>query len=252
MCTLFLLCIFAFEVQAQDAKYILKPFKKTKIKLYHLEAEKNIKEDMTIRKGTLLGKMQPLPEMISSNTKNDSLIKEAMGLYDSKNYSDAVKILETIYDEEKENLIYLNTYARTLFWMKGQEFSDKSFKIYSKLIDTIDTIEKTEKDVVVIDLWYAEAYWKLGCLYLDRGDYAKAAYEITRFMLYMPAGEEYIKLHDQVYSYLTEAFYYLENAEYNGYYFRKTMEVNPENTYVRRFKLKSDSVKVLKSESDEN
>ena len=86
---------------------------------------------------------------------------------------------------------------------------------------------------VVIDAWFADAYWKLGTLYMDRAEYDKAAFEISRCLATgrsMPAA-----LTDQAYSYLTKAHYHLGDyatAEALG---RLTLRHNPDNQYVRPF-----------------
>ena len=89
-------------------------------------------------------------------------------------------MLAGAYRDEPTNPFVLNAYARTLFWIDDRR--DQSLDLNRRLIALLDQQGGTNDSVVVVDLWFHEAYWKIASLYLDRGEYKNAAVEITRFI----------------------------------------------------------------------
>jgi tetratricopeptide (TPR) repeat protein len=126
-------------------------------------------------------------------------------------------------------MFILDEMARTLFRIK--EGKAESFILYKRLIDLQESKAgaKGRRDVVLIDMWFPEAYWKLGCLYLDRREYDQAVYEISRALLFLPRNGP---LYEQALSYLCEAYYHLGNYKFARYLGNRVLELNPGNKYV--------------------
>jgi tetratricopeptide (TPR) repeat protein len=91
---------------------------------------------------------------------------------------------------------------------------------------------KGRQDVVLIDMWFPEAYWKLGCLYLDRREYNQAVFEISRAFLFVPRSGP---VYEQALSYLCEAYYHLGNYTFAKYLGNRVLELNPGNKFVLEF-----------------
>jgi tetratricopeptide (TPR) repeat protein len=126
-------------------------------------------------------------------------------------------------------MFILDEMARTLFRIK--EGKAESFILYKRLINLQESKAgaKDRRDVVLIDMWFPEAYWKLGCLYLDRREYDQAVYEISRALLFLPRSGP---LYEQALSYLCEAYYHLGNYKFARYLGNRVLELNLGNKYV--------------------
>jgi tetratricopeptide (TPR) repeat protein len=141
-------------------------------------------------------------------------------------------LLRPALQDEPENWFLLNELARTLFWIKEGKY--ESFILYKRLIDLQDSKARTKgrRDVVLIDMRFPEAYWKIGCLYLDRREYDQAAYEISRALLFLPRSGP---LYEPALSYLCEAYYHLGNYTFAKYLGNRVLEFNPGNKFVLEF-----------------
>jgi hypothetical protein len=88
-------------------------------------------------------------------------------------------------------------------------------------------------------MWFFEAYWKLGSLYLDHKEYEKAVFEISRGMYAIAILKTDQPIYEQVYeqqlSYLCEAYYFLGNYRFAKYFACKALEINRKNDYVLWF-----------------
>jgi tetratricopeptide (TPR) repeat protein len=226
----------------EDQNNLFYPFisiKKTLIRYNHFVANRSLKEHDLIERGTRLGKVEQFPEHLSEKPENDKVMSEAAALYDRKEYVEAVRQLDLIYNDEVGNPHYLNMLGRTLFWVRDKKAHERSLQIYEKLIGILDTGSDKSPDILVVDVWFLEAYWKLGCLYLDYGDYEKAVFEISRSMLLGSdqPDSRYAGMMDQKYSYLTEAYFFLKNTKLNKYFYELALKNNPANQYVQKYKL---------------
>jgi len=99
--------------------------------------------------------------------------------------------------------------------------------------------EKAEgKAELVLDVWFPEAYWKIGTLHLDRREYRQGAFEICRFLAiekHLPSRHherESLHLYAQAPQYLTEARFHLKEFRSARYYADRTLELDPENRYA--------------------
>jgi hypothetical protein len=222
-----------------------------------------IRKNEIITKNMLIGNVEKLPNKLSQ--RNDENINAALKLYDKKKYKQAADILAKSYNDESENTFILNFYAKALYWFDRE----KSFEIYKKLIDILDKEDYKNskyveyklnneideignsgikndlldvcKDIhnivgnkIYVNLWFIEAYWKIGTLYLDKEDYLRGAYEITRFLL-CGVGKDDAIINEQAMGYLTEAYTFLKKYDLARYCADKTLKINPKNKYVLYF-----------------
>jgi tetratricopeptide (TPR) repeat protein len=182
---------------------------------------------LTIRPGEHMFQIEKLPARLSA--KHHETIMKARELYARQQYQEAAALLRPALQDEPENMFILDEMARTLFRIK--EGKAESFILYKRLIDLQESKAgaKGRRDVVLIDMWFPEAYWKLGCLYLDRREYDQAVYEISRALLFLPRSGP---LYEQALSYLCEAYYHLGNYKFARYLGNRVLELNLGNKYV--------------------
>ncbi len=215
-----------------------------------------------IKKNQYIGSIEKIPLKLSK--KYDLLIKKSIRLYDEKKYEEAAKVLEAAVTNEPENPFVLNYYARALYRFD----KNSSFLFYNKLINLLDNqkldenslelskndlslseiknnkileeikelqleMEKINNNKIVIDFWFKEAYWKLGTLYLDRGDFLRGIYEISRSMV--TSDEDDAQIREQGYSFLCESYCFLNKPELANYCKEEVFKINPKNTYILKF-----------------
>ena len=186
-----------------------------------------------IERGEKVGIITPIPEVLSE--KNDRVLKKAIYYYENNNFQAAYESMHPIFTDEKDNKFYLFWYGKILFWKP--EFHNECINVYERLLKLIE-IEQGNTSVLIIDYWFFEAYWKLGCKYLDSGNYSKATFEITKFLMTIDSLEyNDLKLYDQVLSYLTECYFYLNNKEINNYFYQEALKINSNNQYIKKYKL---------------
>jgi len=83
------------------------------------------------------------------------------------------------------------------------------------------------------DLWFREAYWKIASLYLDRGDYRSAAFEITRFLVgCSPQDPTTLR---QAFDYLVETYYNLRDDEMVRLWAARALRLDPGDAYALHF-----------------
>jgi tetratricopeptide (TPR) repeat protein len=110
----------------------------------------------------------------------------------------------------------------------------KAFVVYRELVDLLDARWRPEAgDAVVVDLWFVDAYWKAGTLHMDRREWERAAFEISRALVgglaWEPLAEE------QALSYLTRAYFELGRHAAARYYAERALGRNPHNAYARQY-----------------
>ncbi|MBN2547177.1 MAG: hypothetical protein JXB50_15350, partial [Spirochaetes bacterium] len=199
---------------------------------FHIIPNDMLKVTEDVRISDFLGFPEKIPKEISK--KNKLLIDRAKNLYSEKKYQEAAKLLETVINRESDNLFVINFYAKALYWFDNE----KSFTCYKKLVELLDSqkydekhleVKVNEKDLMLvknekmleeikeiqaelqninsgklmIDLWFQEAYWKLGTLYLDRNDFLRGIYEITRSYA---TSDDNPAVREQAYGYLCESY----------------------------------------------
>jgi len=171
--------------------------------------------------------------------------------YDDGKYQESLGLAEKLYKTHPEDLFVTEFYARVLY--RFEDKHDRSYAVYKQLINAVNrfgyeeiaSIKKHPVDrekETVINFTFLEAYWKLGCLHMDYGNFMDALYELQKvaflFGTHKNIMEENRKLAEDCYSYITEAAFHLKLVESNRYFYCRTKSVNPSNTYVDKYLFK--------------
>lgn len=178
--------------------------------------------------GQPIGAFEPPPAVVSA--RHQARVESANRLYDARDYAGALAAIEPAYLDERGNPFLIETYARVLYRMGERA---QSFVLYRELVDLLDGRWRGASDSVIVDLWFVDAYWKAGTLHMDRREWERAAFEISRALVgglaWEPLAEE------QALSYLTRAFFELGRHEEARYYAQRALGRNPRNTYARQY-----------------
>jgi hypothetical protein len=173
-------------------------------------------------RGDSLGTIDDRPARLSRR-HHDTII-HARGLYAQGRYAEAAALLAPAYKNEPDNRFLMEDYARTLY--RIDERRDESFAVYTKLVAALDRAYDTGDSTVAVDLWFLESYWKLGTLLLDRGEWERAAFEITRSAsLFRPEDERF----EQVLTFLAEAYVHLDRPDLARWSAQQALRINPRN-----------------------
>lgn len=183
--------------------------------------------DAIVSGGRAIGAFEAPPGVVSE--RHQARVNDANRLYVARDYAGALAAIEPAYLEERGNPFLIETYARVLYRMGERA---QSFVVYRQLVDLLDAQWSTP-DSVTVDLWFVDAYWKAGTLHMDRREWGRAAFEISRALLgglaWEPLAEE------QALSYLTKAYFELGRREEARYYAERALGRNPRNTYARQY-----------------
>jgi tetratricopeptide (TPR) repeat protein len=235
----------------------------------HLVPDPSLVSTRTAREDRLLGTIAPLPDRISG--RHHDAVERSRALYRTGNYAGAVAALRAAVEDEPDNPLLINEYARALYWI--EERKGEAGDYYLALIQYLDAqpvalllgqpntilIEPSSgrldsgtiypqtaevelplevlipgeqsKNITLIDYWFIEAYWKLGTLYLDIGAWKKAIFEISR-VLFAIGTRTQPELAEQAFGFLTEAYCEMGHKKWARYYGEITLRMNPGNTYV--------------------
>jgi hypothetical protein len=179
--------------------------------------------------GRPVGTVQPLPSIVSD--KHQAALVDAEKLYASHNYAGALAVLEPAYRDEPTNPFVLEAYGRALYRQRERE---RAFGVYRALVDLLDAEWAGDtRDAVTIDLWFVDAYWKVGTLHMDRAEWQRAAFEISRALaggfMWQPLAV------DQALSYLMRAYDRMDRRDVARYYAERALEWNPNNPLARRY-----------------
>ena len=183
-------------------------------------------DSVKIKPGDLIGRVAPYPDTLSSQFGNE--IKLSIDSYKRQKFFDAKSILEIPLTKEPNNLFILNNYARASYQMD----KERSFEIYKKLVSNLDSLYRNHKDSIKIDMWFREAYWKLGTLYMDHKMWKDAYFEISRFII----GAQDVKgsqVYTQALQFLTECAYMLYDDKLALYLAQRTLSYDPTNEYAK-------------------
>jgi tetratricopeptide (TPR) repeat protein len=198
------------------------------IDLIHLISNNPDMQDLKI--GEVLGQVSPYPEKLSENF--DTQINKSKELYNQQKYNKASKILNKALKMEPENPFILNEYARSLYRLDDK--SDVCYDTYKNLIRILDSTYNNSDSILVIDVWFREAYWKLGVLHMDFGNWSDGFYEINRFLCSIQ-GEKGELVYEQALSYLTECAFEMGNYDLCLHFANRTLYYNPKNDYVKYY-----------------
>jgi tetratricopeptide (TPR) repeat protein len=179
--------------------------------------------------GRPIGDVEPLPAVVSD--RHQAALVDAEKAYASQNYVAALAVLEPAYRDEPTNPFVLEAYGRALYRQRERE---RAFTVYRALVDSLDAEWATDNPrVVTIDLWFVDAYWKVGTLHMDREEWQRAAFEISRALA---GGFMWERLAvDQALSYLAKAYAEMDRRDIARYYAERALERNPRNAFVRRY-----------------
>jgi tetratricopeptide (TPR) repeat protein len=159
----------------------------------------------------------------------DRLFHEHIKVGPEGAYAGALAAIEPAYLDERDNPFVIETYARVLY-RKGERA--QSYVVYRQLVDLLDA-RWGAPEAVTVDLWFVDAYWKVGTLHMDRREWSRATFEISRALVgglaWEPLAEE------QALSYLTKAYFELGRPEEARYYAERALGRNPRNTYARQY-----------------
>lgn len=183
-----------------------------------------------IAAGETIGRMAPFPEPRSKRFESELLRSEA--LYTQRHYTEAASVLRPAWESKRYDAFVANAYARALYWTS--EDRGAAFEAYRTLVGALDSFGAAhEPGYVYVDMWFGEAYWKLGTLHMDRREYREAICQMER-SLYANGDPTNLYL-EQLYSYLAEAYFELGRADRADAYAREALRRNPANTSVRRY-----------------
>lgn len=154
--------------------------------------------------------------------------------YAAGRYTQSAALLEEAAQREPANPFITYQLARSLY--RNDATKPRAFQLYQRLVRQLNAAVPMPDSVLNTDVWFAEAYWKLGTLYLDRAQWAEAARSIAQFQIAAPLGEyEGTSLHEEILGYLTECFYQLHDAGLCRHFGDLTLKYFPQNQYVRPY-----------------
>jgi tetratricopeptide (TPR) repeat protein len=179
--------------------------------------------------GRPIGDVQPWPAVLSD--RHQTALMEAQRLHAAHDYGAAVAVLEPAYRDEPTNPFVLEAYGRALYYQRQRE---EAFSVYRRLVDLLDAEWNSDAPTAVtIDVWFADAYWKVGTLHIDRAEWERAAFEINRALAVPFMWERLAE--DQALSYLIRAYHEMDRHDVARYYAERALERNPRNMYAKRY-----------------
>ncbi len=179
--------------------------------------------------GKPIGDVQPWPSVLSD--RHQAALEEAQKQHAAHNYTSALALLEPAYQDEPTNPFILEAYGRALYYNRERE---RAFAVYRKLVDLVDGVWANPDPIVLtIDVWFADAYWKVGTLHIDRAEWERAAFEISRALAVPFMWERLAE--DQALSYLIRAFDEQGRRDVARYYAERAVERNPNNRVAKRY-----------------
>ncbi|XDD46636.1 tetratricopeptide repeat protein [Leptospira sp. WS39.C2] len=209
------------------------------VRMNHIDSNQKVGD--SLEAGQVAGTMTPIPSVVSKSFETQ--FRKAEQLYADKKFNEAVTVLEPTLNVEKRNPFLWNLYARALYAANRKK---ESFSAYKTLLSINDEDETYDEDgspnIVIIDVWFLEAYWKISSIYLDQGEYAKSIFYNRKMLDIVTFANQQYNPNNMVYnvtalSYLAEAYYFLNLKEPNNYYACETLKLDPKNQYVLQFLL---------------
>ena len=198
--------------------------------LYNLISNEALEVGSRLEKNDTYGYPAPWPIIISHNN-NDSL-NNAQELYENAEYNDCYNIIKEIFVAEKDNPFYL--YIAAMLFYKNVNYHGVCYDMFNKLNSLAHDPNVGEEEHTQINAWFPEMYWKLGCIYLDRAEWLRAAHNITKFLVLFGQSLDNPVV-EQAYGYLAEAYFYLDDTEQFDILYNFMIMQYPDNEYVLQF-----------------
>lgn len=177
--------------------------------------------------GSPLGTVDTFPTVRSTGYQAE--YEQAQDLYAQGRYFEAATMLRAPVAAEPDNWFLLMALGNALF--RVDSLRPESKRVLTRLVSLIDATEQ-DTTALVIDLWFVDAYWKLGMLFLDDGNYGAALGQLIKVVI---APQPDPRHRAAVYAYVAEAFFHLGERADAQYYVDRTLELDPGNTYVLQF-----------------
>lgn len=178
--------------------------------------------------------------------KEGSLWNKATLEYSKKNFVAAKATLQALLPRHENDLYLKELYARAWYWTTGNRKNENELlSFYLDLKNRIQAeIRKQDgvnaKGELNIVSSFTDVEWKIATIYLDRGEWQKADSYLDISLLGAISSGLVQQRHPSVienYAYLAEASFFLKNKAKNHFYLCKTLQMDPENTYVGQFAL---------------
>jgi hypothetical protein len=201
--------------------------------LIHIVKPSNSDSIIKIVRNQIIGQVAPYPDKFSETFDNE--IRLSIKSYESGDFLNAKKILEDPIMIEPNNAFILFNYARASYNVD----KPKSYEVYKKLVSLLDSRYHSVISAPVIDLWFREAYWKLGTLYMDNKVWSNAYYEISRFILSIQESK-WTPVYSQAMEFLTECAYNLNDNNLSYYLAQRTLWYDPNNQYAKSILIKTN------------
>ncbi|MDQ2771992.1 MAG: hypothetical protein M3Y54_16010 [Bacteroidota bacterium] len=235
---LLLLCVFVTHcpVHGQSRFYLYNdlialPVRINTLNMLHVEFDTTL-VGSAVEQGQIIGRADSGP-LVRSARYGMKLIA-AEDEYAASRYAQSAALLQEAAQREHTNPFIGYQLARSLY--RNDATKPQAFQLYQRLVRQLDAAVPVPDSVLNTDVWFAEAYWKLGTLYLDRAQWADAARSIAQFQIAAPLSEyQGTPLHEEIMGYLTECFYQLHDAKLCRHFGNLTLKYFPQNQYVRPY-----------------
>jgi hypothetical protein len=179
-----------------------------------------------VKIGEKIGSIEKHPDKLSKKFEKE--IRLSMNSYEKNDFNNAKIVLKKAAVIENQNPFILNAYARACYHVD----KPTSFIMYKNLIAHLDSTYRNADSTMVVDIWFREAYWKLGTLYMDRNEWKKAYYEISRFALAIQELKGQ-KIYTQALEYLTECAFNLREDKLTNYLANRVLSYDKQNEYAQ-------------------
>lgn len=195
--------------------------------LLHIAADSSVTSEGPLVRGEPMGTLAPHPAAPEGPARG--WLDSAMVAYEAGAFRAAAEAADSGLTRAPNNPQLLNAAARARFRVPNAR--GRSLTEYERLMAVLDE-QRPEPDLVVVDPHFAEAYGKLGALYLDAGRYAEAARVLTRADLAARALGAPVEFRVQQLSHLVEAYTELGEADVARRLAAETLRLDPRNQYV--------------------
>lgn len=191
-----------------------------------------VEDNQSVLEKETIGTIAPYPETFTESF--DQQLNISKSLYAQGHFLIAYQTLEKARSSEPNNPFILNESARAAYMVDSLKTT--SLKLYKELITILDEegAEETDGESIYINIWFTEAYWKIGTLYMDVDNFSDATYEIQRALvsLYNRGSPQ---IFEQIYSFLAKSYYKLDKDYEAQCFAKEALRINPDNEFVKPY-----------------